>query len=174
MKAHCQDLLIFEISMHPASCMHLKSDFLAIPKKALHKSHTITENIMIRITCFSFVRWMNKMLTGLLRLISTPYTNSTCEKDLICSFIFYLWWRSYNKKKKICMWTFCRNWCSIFALHSSYSSVMYLYSSLVALMAVSFSPPLMKIVSVLLILAVSFMNMWLKRLCGCNKLQGCP
>ena len=31
---------------------------------------------------------MNKMLTRILRLIVTSYSNSTCEKDLICSFLF--------------------------------------------------------------------------------------
>ena len=54
-KAHSQDLLIFEISAYPAACMRLKSDFLAIPKKVLHISHTPTENIMIRYSCFSFI-----------------------------------------------------------------------------------------------------------------------
>ena len=80
------------------------------PMKALPISHPARQYFMISIVCCSFVRRVNKMLTGILRLIATSYANSTCEKDLICSFFFYLWWGSYNKKKKICTGTFCSNW----------------------------------------------------------------
>ena len=43
------------------------------------------------------------MLTGLLGLISTSYANSTCEKDLICSFIFvYNGEVTIRKRKSVC------------------------------------------------------------------------
>ena len=65
-------------------------------------------------------------------------------------------------KKEICNGTFCSNLGMYTALCSSDMSIC---SSLVALMALSFSPPLMKIVC---FCSTGFYQ------CRCNKLQGCP
>ena len=54
---------------------------------------------MISTVCRSFVRLVNKMLTGILHLIATSYANSTCEKDLICSF-FFVYDEEVTKRKK--------------------------------------------------------------------------
>ena len=83
-KAHGEDLSVLENFSAPC-IMHLKMDILSIPKKVLPISHPAS------IVCCSFVRQVNKLLTGILRLIATSYANSTCEKDLLCSFFFYLW-----------------------------------------------------------------------------------
>ena len=56
--------------------MRLKTDFLPTPKKALPMSHPARQYSMISIMCCSYVRLVNKMLTGILRLIATSYANS--------------------------------------------------------------------------------------------------
>ena len=43
---------------------------------------------MTSLVSCSYVRLVNKMLTGIKRLIATSYANSTCKKDIICSFFF--------------------------------------------------------------------------------------
>ena len=81
---------------------------------------------------------MNKMLTGTLRLIATPYANST-------SLIYD---EKVTLRKRNCVLRhFAANETSnspVFA--SSLSSEMSICSSLVALMALSFSTQLIKIV----------------------------
>ena len=62
--------------------MRFKTAFLPTTKKALSISHQARQYFMISIVCCSYVRLVNKMLTGILRLIATL----TCEKDRICSF----------------------------------------------------------------------------------------
>ena len=68
--------------------MRLKTDFLPTPKKALPISHPARQYFMISLLCCSYVRLVNKMITGIKRLIATSYAKSTCKKDLICSFFF--------------------------------------------------------------------------------------
>ena len=99
--------------------------------------------------CCSFVGLVNKMLTGILRLIATSYANSTCEKDLMCSFFFFFISDEEVTIRKNVLGHFaatevCKQPCINFA--SSCSSEMSICSSLVAVMALSFSSPLMKIV----------------------------
>ena len=101
---------------------------------------------MISIVCCSFVRRVNKMLTGILRLIATSYANSTCEKDLICSFFFIYDEEVTIRKRKSVLGHFaateaCKQPCIRFppvALRCLYAHFWSL------LMALSFSPPLMK------------------------------
>ena len=62
--------------------MRFKTAFLPTTKKALSISHQARQYFMISIVCCSYVRLVNKMLTGILRLIATL----TCEKDRICSY----------------------------------------------------------------------------------------
>ena len=81
---------------------------------------------------------MNKMLTGTLRLIATPYANST--------FLIYDEKVTLRKRNSV-LRHFAANETSnspVFA--SSRSSEMSICPSLVALMALSFSTQLMKIV----------------------------
>ena len=120
--------------------MRLKTDFLPIPKKALPISHPARQYFMISIACCSLVRLVNKMLTGILRHIATSYANSTCEKDLICSFFL-----SMMRKRKSVLGHFAATEAlNSLVFASSCSSEMSICSSLVVLMALSFSPPLMK------------------------------
>ena len=65
-----------------------ENGFLTNPKEALPISHPARQYFMISLVCCSYVRLVNKMLTGILRLIATSHANSTCKKDLICSFFF--------------------------------------------------------------------------------------
>ena len=88
------------------------------------------------------------MLTVIMHLIATSYANLACEKDLMCSF-FFIYDEEVTIKKKNVLGHFaateaCKQHCINFA--SSCSSEISICSSLVALMALSFSPPLMKIV----------------------------
>ena len=63
-----------------ATCiMRLKTDFLPIPKKALPISHPARQYFMSSIVCFSFVRLVNKLLTGILCLIAISYI---CQFDM--------------------------------------------------------------------------------------------
>ena len=106
--------------------------------------HIHPDSILGSVLCV--VRLVNKILTGILRLIATSHANLTCEKDLICSFLF-----SYDeevtKRKRKCVFGYfaATEACNSLVFASSRSSEMsILCSSLIALMALSFSPPLMK------------------------------
>ena len=89
--------------------MRLKTDFLPTPKKALPISHPARQLFMISLVCCSNVRLVSKMLTGIKRLIATSYANSTCKKDLICSF-FFINDEDVTIRTKICTGTFWSNW----------------------------------------------------------------
>ena len=144
--------------------MRLKMDFLPSPKKALPISHSARQYFMISIVCCSFVRLVNKMLTGILLLIATSYANSTREKDLICSFLSMM--RKLQLEKENLYLDILQQLRHVSSLvfASSRSSKMSVCSSLVALMGVSFSPWL-------------FLFNWFYPFLlwsRCNKLQGCP
>ena len=124
-----------------------ENSFLPIPKQALPISHQARQYFMISIVCCSFVRLVNKMLTGILRLIATSYANSTCEKDLMGSFfLIYDEEVTLRKRKSILRHFAATEVCTSLVFASSRSSEMSICSSLVTLMALSFSTPLMKIV----------------------------
>ena len=87
------------------------------------------------------------MLTGILRLIATSYANLTCEKDLICSFLFiYDEEVTIRKGKNILGYFAATEACNSRVFASSRSSEMSKCSSLVDFMGLSLSPPLMKTV----------------------------
>ena len=95
------------------------------------------------------VRLVDNMLTGILRVIAKSYANSTYEKDLICSFFFiYDEEVTMIKRKYVLEWDILQQLRQVYSLvfASSCSSEMSISSSLAALMALSFSPPLMRIV----------------------------
>ena len=97
--------------------------------------------------CCSYERLVSKILTGILRLIATSYANWTCEKDLICSFLFIYDEGVIKRKRKHELRYFAATEaCNSLVFASSQSSKMSICSSLVALIALSFSPPLMKTV----------------------------
>ena len=127
--------------------MRLKTDFLPTPKKALPISHPARLYFMISLVCCSYVRLVSKMLTGIQCLIATSYANSTSKKDLICSFFFIYDEEVTIRKRKSVLGHFAATEACIRLVFAfSRSSEMSISSSLVALMALSFSPPLMKIV----------------------------
>ena len=128
--------------------MRLKTDVFESQKKALPISHRGRQYFMISTVCCSFVRLVNKMLTGILRLIATSYANLTCEKDFMCNF-FFIYDEEVTIRNKyvlghVAATGACKQPCINFA--SSCSSEMSICSSLVSLVALSLSPPLMKIV----------------------------
>ena len=104
---------------------------------------------MFSIVCCSYVRLVNKMLTGILRLIATPYANSTCEKERICSFIL-IYDEEVTLRKKNLYWDISqplRQETVLYSLPLVALRCPYgICSSLVALVALSFSTSLMKIV----------------------------
>ena len=106
------------------------------------------------------------MSTGISRLIATSYANSHVRKiSFVASFFFIYDEEVTIRKRKSVLGHFAATEACIRPCVRFRSSEMSICSSLGALMALSFSLPLMKI--------VCFCSSGFYQ-CRCNKLQGCP
>ena len=138
-----------------------ENGFLTNPKEStayIPSSHTVFYD---QYCVLFFCKTVNRDITSHSNIIS----QFTCKKDLICSFFFIYDEEVTIRKRKSVLGHFAATEACIRPCVRFRSSEMSICSSLVALMALSFSPPLMEIVC---FCSTGFYQ------CRCNKLQGCP